>query len=368
MNKNNLNALFHNYIARFDEINEPIVNNETYKWNAIGQVQKCWDLNAEDLAEMIKRSFALSFNLVNNRIVQPVSGLVALARIEPESVRNALTALLVDTDDVDQKQDQILTFVDTTNALLEKYFPGKWKYTQDVRSAIAYLSMIKPAQNYIFKSTPVHYFARYMEYPNVIGSGQTFKLRYYYAMCDELVEYIKASPEIMQIDSTRASTWKDPSYHVLAYDLIYCLDVYGLVDGMREPVPTGKTANRQQEAYRLQKAKDLRTEIEKLQDQIDNLQRQMDALPVYSLEGQAMKTKAFGMVTITRHDGSYLFFESGGKVRKFVLPDCVSKGFLIPDDQTVKERYCTEASLLQQIETLEREQKLLNRELLGYQQ
>ena len=69
-----------------------------------------------------------------------------------------------------------------------------------------------------------------------------------------------------------------------------------------------------------------------------------------------------------QQDGQYLFFESGGKVRQFVLPDCVSKGFLIPDNQAVKDRYCTEASLLQQIETLEREQKLLNRELMKYQQ
>ena len=311
MNKDNLNILFRNYIAHFDELNEPTVNNESYKWRAIGQVQKYWDLSEEDLAEMIKRAFALSYNLINNRIVQPVSGLVALARIEPDTVRNALSALLVDTEDIDQKQVQALTFVDTVNALLEKHFPGKWKYTQDMRTAIAYLSMIKPAQNYMFKSTPAHYFAKYMGYVNDIGAGQTFKLRHYYAMCDELVDYIKATPELLEIDATRSCPWKDTSYHVLAYDLIYCLEVYGLIDGMHEP-PSAKASNSQQTAYRSQRAAELQAETNKLQDQIDLLQSQLNALPNCDLAGKTMKTKAFGTIMITRQENQFLFFEAGG--------------------------------------------------------
>ena len=368
MNKDNLNALFRNYIARFDELNEPVVNNETYKWRAIEQVQKCWDLSADDLSEMIKRSFSLSYNLINNRIVQPATGLSVLAHIEQDAVRNALSMLLTDTEDVDQKQDQALNFVVAINALLEKHFPGKWKYTQDMRSAIAYLSMIKPAQNYMFKSTPAHYFARYMGYINDIGAGQTFKLRYYYAMCDELVEHIKATPELLEIDASRPCAWKDPSYHVLAYDLIYCLEVYGLVDGMREPPLSTKASNSQQTAFRIQKAAELQAETEKLQDQIDLLRNQLNDLSDCDLTGKTMKTKAFGTVTISRHDDHSLFFVAGGKERQFLLPDCISKGFLIPDEQSIRDRYNTESSLQQQIGVLEREQRTLNRELAIYQQ
>ena len=367
MNQDNLNALFRNYIERFEELNRPSDNNEKYKWDAIGQVQKCWDLSADNLADMIKQSFSLSYNLVNNRIVQPVSGLVALARIESEAVRNAFSALLVETGNIDQKQNQILAFVDSINALLEKHFSGKWKYTQDIRAVIAYLSMIKPAQNYMFKSTPAHSFARYMGYENDIGYGQAFKLRYYYAMCDELVEYIKATPTMIEIDATRASTWKDPSYHVLAYDLIFCFEVYHLVDGMREPAPSGKASNMQQGTYRVQKAAELQTEIEKLQDQIDLLQSQKDDLPEYNFEGLIMRTKAFGTVNITRQDGRYLVFKAGGKERQFVLPGCVSNGVLSPDDPEMKNRYDTEASLQGQIENLDRQQRAVNRELEKYQ-
>ncbi len=315
MNKENLDSLFHNYIARFDELNYIPENDEKYKWNAVGQVQKCWDLEADDLAAMIKQSFSLSYNLVNNRIVQPVSGLTALAQIEPDAVRSALSALLADTDNIDQKQDQILIFVDTVNNLLEKYFSGKWKYSQDVRSAICYLSMIKPARNYMFKSTPAHYFARYMEFANDIGYGQTFKLRNYYNMCDELVNYIKSTPAIIEIDATRSCTWKDPSYHVLAYDLIYCFSEYHLIDGMKVPAPSISSSVQQAESYRIQKTNELQKEIEKLQDQMDQLQSRKDALPDCPLEGLSMKTKAFGTVSITRQQGASLYFTAGGKER-----------------------------------------------------
>ena len=170
MNANQIQRLFENYIASFDMINGP-EHNETYKWHAIGRVQERWDLSADNISEMVKQSFSLSYNLINNRIVQPVSGIVQLAKVEPEAVRHAFEALLASTDDAGRKQSQIEAFVDTTNALLDRHFPGKWKYAQDVRAVIAYLAMIKPAENYLFKSKTAHYFARYMDYSNDIGYG-----------------------------------------------------------------------------------------------------------------------------------------------------------------------------------------------------
>lgn len=367
MNQDNLACLFHNYIAHFQELNDPTGANEKYKWDAVEQLQKCWDMAERDLSDMIKRSFSLSYNLVNNRIVQPASGLVAVARVEPEAVRTALNALLVDTDNADRKQDQILDFVDDINALLEKHFPGKWKYTQDVRAAICYLSMIKPADNYMFKSTPAHYFARYMEYADDIGYGQTFKLRSYYAMCDQLVECIKANPDIIAIDATRNCTWSDPSYHILAYDLIYCFGVYHLKDGMKAPVSSQKASALQQEKNRAQKTAELQVKIEQLQDQIDEIQKQIDALPKCMLEGMTMSTRAFGKTTIIRQVDQYLYFESGGKERQFVLPGCIVNGFLIPDDSAIVERYQREDAMRKKLAELDNRQKTLNRELAALQ-
>ena len=275
MNRENLDRLARNYIDNLNTLNNS-EHDEKYTWVAIEEVQKHWDLSASSLAEMIKQSFSLSYNLINNRIVQPASGLVAISRVEPENVLSALTVLLSDTSDTDQKQDQITSFVDSINSLLKKHFPGKWKYEQHVRDAICYLAMIKPTENFFFKSTPAHEFARYMEFGGDIGYGQTFKLRNYYTMCYELVDYIKSNPELVQANQYRPVNWKDSSFHVFAYDLIYCFSVYKLNDGMKEPIPLGKPTTLQQRRYREQQADELQKQLDDLQEQIDKLQQDID--------------------------------------------------------------------------------------------
>ena len=67
------------------------------------------------------------------------------------------------------------------------------------------------------------------------------------------------------------------------------------------------------------------------------LQAQLDALPPVDFTGMTVGTKAFGRVTIQKQEGSYLFFEARGAVRKFALPGCVLQGFVIPDDPTLAE-------------------------------
>ena len=137
---------------------------------------------------------------------------------------------------------------------------------------------------------------------------------------------------------------------------------------MKVPAPSISSSVQQAESYRIQKTNELQKEIEKLQDQMDQLQSRKDALPDCPLEGLSMKTKAFGTVSITRQQGASLYFAAGGKEREFIVPDCISNGFLIPEDPVVKERYNTEALLLQQLEVLDRQQRILNFELKKYQQ
>lgn len=369
MNKEHLNQLFRNYIDHFEYINIPDEHNEKYKWDAVEQVQKCWDLNAKDLPEMIKQSFSRSYNLINNRIVQPVSGLVNAARTEPEKVRKALDALLEDTEDPDEKQSRILSFVDEINGILEKHFPGKWKYTQDLRSGIMYLAMIDPAHNYMFKSTPAHYFAHWMEYPTNIGYGGTFKLRHYYAMCDELAETIKECPELLAKDAERDTVWKDHSYHILVWDLIYCFGVYKEIrGGIREPVSKARTASgKQNEEERLRFAENLQKDLEELQDQIDAIEKEIADMPQISLAGKKVKTKAFGEVTIDRQEGNYITFAAYGRERQFVLPDCVTKGFIIPEGNEIID-ICKEVSgKNSEIEKLNQQQRLKTIEMRKYQ-
>ena len=284
------------------------------------------------------------------------------------AVRKALESLLTETDDLDEKQDNILRFVDDINGLLEKHFPGKWKYTHDVRVAITYLALIIPSRNYLFKSTPAHYFARYMDFDTDIGYGANFKLKFYYQMCNELLAEVEACPELLAKDSERKVNWKDESHHILVTDLIYCFGVYKFMrDGLYEPAPrkTGKSGDSSQ-AEREKRASELQDRLEKLQDEMDALEKEIAELPQYRFEGKTIKTKLYGEVTISKQDGEYLTFSAAGKERQFALPGCITNGFLIPDDPAITERYKNESALQEKLQKLNTEQKMLNIELARY--
>ena len=385
MNNENISILFRNYIDQYDFLNNP-ENNEVYKWQAIKHASKIWKKDYQDFAQKLKDAFAKSSNLINNRIVQPAHGLVLLAQREPDKVREALDALLADDqNDIPARQKRALTFVDTINTLLDKHFHGKWKYEQDMRAAIAYLAMFDPDKNYLFKATPAHHFAQYMEYDGDIGSGQTFSLQAYYIMCDQLKERIKTSPEMLANAQKRLEDWKalqnhtpgcdehpgqweDSKHHVLVYDLIYCMDAYNLTNGMKPPVHKSKTTTAKQRAWRKEMEAALQADVDQLQDQIDALEAQINALPKHQFEGMTLKTKAFGVVTISRQDGAYLFFEVDGQTKQFALPDCIANGFLIPQDTEVIQQYKLEQSLNKQINMLETQQKLKVYDLQTYQE
>lgn len=368
MIKQNIELLFQNYIDNFAFLDDPVGGYESYKWDAVGQVQEIWDLNAQDLSGMIKLAFSKTSNLINNRIVSPGNGLALLAKEEPEGVREALKSLLVSTTNVDEKQDNILRFVDDINALLEKHFPGKWKYTHDLRVAITYLALILPSENYLFKSTPAHYFARWMGFDTDLGYGASFKLKYYYQMCDELLEEVKACPELLAKDAERTCSWRDTSNHLLVTDLIYCFEAYDrMKTGLNEPVPrTKKSSKVVQQAERARRAEELQIKLDKLQDEIDAVEKEIVALPVVSFSGKTIRTKLYGDVLVEKQDGNYLSFTANGKQRQYVLPGCINNGFVLINDMSVGERYQKEAECLERLKKLNAEQRMVNIELSKY--
>lgn len=137
-----------------------------------------------------------NFNLINNGIVQPTSGIVFLCKQDKKTEREVQEEfrklLAPDEGNIKVRQGRIHMFVDAINEKLQKAAPNKWKYNQDRRSVIMYLSFIAPDENFMFKSTEARAFADCYEFGEDIGSGQTFRLDVYYRMCRELVDEIKS--------------------------------------------------------------------------------------------------------------------------------------------------------------------------------
>ena len=74
MNRKNLNQIFDAYISQFEYLNDP-KNNESYKWNAIVEFQKVFDLDvpAEGFAAMLKAAKETTENIIDS-YTQPFLG------------------------------------------------------------------------------------------------------------------------------------------------------------------------------------------------------------------------------------------------------------------------------------------------------
>ena len=76
MNRKNLNQIFDAYIQQFEMLNDSH-NNENYKWSAIVDFQKAFDLSVSDdaLSGMLKEAKIASENLIDS-YTQPFRGLI----------------------------------------------------------------------------------------------------------------------------------------------------------------------------------------------------------------------------------------------------------------------------------------------------
>ncbi len=99
-------------------------------------------------------------------------------------------------------------------------------------------------------------------------------------------------------------------------------------------------------------------EREEAEAAIENIQKQLLALPEYNFTGEEMGTKAFGRIVIKQHEGEYVTFDTPAGEKTFALPNCILQGFLIPDDPEIalvlEKRDQLEKAKLQWLKKLEK--------------
>lgn len=337
MNKERLNKLIDIYIDKFAMINND-VHDENMKWKAVYHFKKNFDINASDFYEMFKYAMSESSIIINNGTVQPINGILKLISHEPETMRRMFAELFeADGGDIDARQDRIEHFVDETNKLLEKYERGKWKYKQDFRSVLAYLTFYMPEDNYLYKSSQCQPFFRYLEYGEEIGYGQYFKLSRYYRMCDEVREVLANHSELMNIHNTRWNTVgnTDDELHILTFDLIYCSIVYSFYEfqNYQKIIRKSKTDLEQERIESEIESK--RLELANLETILETEQKKLDEIPDINIEGYTVKHKMFGVGRVEKQTGTYIEVKFAQRTSKFIVTMAFINGFLYSEDATI---------------------------------
>ncbi len=379
MNQVNLAKLFHNYIESYNVLTDA-EHDELYKWRAVNHFQRHWDLEAEDFGTMFKQAMEQSFNLINNSIVQPTNGIVFLCQQNKETeeeVREEFKKLLAPDDgNIRTRQDRIDAFVAAINEKLQKAAPGKWKYDQDRRAAIMYLSFIEPDNNFMFKSTEAKAFANGCEFGEDIGSGQTFRLDVYYRMCKELVEEIKKNEKLCALledklqaeanadeDKTNPITEIAGRYNIYAYDLMYCAYAYNLYGDIPVRKKTKLSSIEQKKQDRQIRIQELASQRDEAKEQVEQVEAQLNENSLPDLTGMAVKNIRYGAGTVAEQSGKYLTVEFSTGAKKFVLPDAVTKGFLKIEDADTLHCFEKIGSLTERKEKYTREIEMLTTEI-----
>ena len=368
MNRANLDQLISNYIENFDFINNE-TNMEYYKWEAIKHFQENWDIDAPDFASMFKESVKASYNLINNRIVQPTNGIVKLAERPEltETIRQMFKDLLADDGgDIDKRQDKIYAFLEKADELLNIHYKGSWKYAQDMRTVIFYLSFLEPEKNYMFKATQAREFMYCVEYGNDFGSGENFSLRKYYEMCDELVAAIKDTPELVELHQSRMtdSMWENDDYHILAYDIIYSAIVYNLYSNITIVKPNRNKTKAQSHEQALQEKREaLASELATVNESLNVLLQNRATYDDFSAKGLEVSHKMFGNGIVVAHNGNMLSIKFGEQEKKFQMPQGFSNGFLKTESEEIMEMFNEIARIDAEIAKVKSQQSSIQRQL-----
>ena len=350
MNRKNLNQIFDAYIQHFAVLNDSH-NNESYKWSAIVDFQKAFDLSvsADGFAGMLKEAKDATENLIDS-YTQPFHGLYELAKREPETVRAMLTALLEDDGgDLVARQEKIDNFLAECDQLVESYFPGSHLYKNDQRSAMAYLFLNDPDNHYLYKATEAKYMADCVGFYDDWGTMSNFKLEVFHRFCDELIEEIKATPALMATHQSRFVDAKKPMHedeflHVLVFDIIYCAHTYNLYSGLSFDKVT--SADRKLYQERKAKAQELAAALRKVEDEIVLLDEARTYFGKAITSGAAVTHKMFGPVVVESIADGFvsLKIQKNGEIKKFGLLNCIAGGFVkinVPDFDEMLARYKT---------------------------
>ena len=376
MNHELLQKLIDSYIEKY-----PVMNNqehhEVYKWTAVSNFQKYWDIDAENFGKMFKKAMSESENLVDDNVTQPSRGIDFLCRQGDdwmERVRDAFRDLLaIDNSDYVYRQKKIDVFVDEVNKMLDEAGNEEWKYRQNMKAVIMYLAFIEPDDNYMYREGEVKAFANYVRYTGKIGSGKSFSLKSYYKMCEEIVSRLQDESDLMEMvagelekeagrTDDNAVTDIDGENHILAFDLICCAQNYDfyeeqLLTQKKRPASALKSDEKEQQASVLeQKMTAIREALQKAEDS-------RGALYWPDKTGMQVTHKKYGTGEVTEQKDHYLTVQFGELRKKFTLPDALIKGFLETDKEEVR-RQCEEiAALEQETEKCKRELHITELEL-----
>ena len=353
MNEKNLEKVLNQYIERFEEFDDPDSHNETYKWQAVAHFQEHWDIDAEDFPAMFKEATAETSVLLDGGSILPRSGILYLMKQEDEAefVRECFKNLFAeDNGDLLARQNKVEAFVENINSHIVKYHSG-YKYPQSFNTAMVYLNLWNPTENFFYKYTLAKDWQYCVEFGDDFGSGSNFSLQKYYKMCEELLSVLPKYETLIDKYNHRTEVFDD-QMHILVYDIMHCAEAYGLYAGM------ALKKKDKEELARIAERERVRAEIQKREDELSSLEEK--ELLEYDLTGYSLKHRKYGMGKVLSCKDDMMEVEFANSMKKFACVESIAKGFFLMDNVDIVNDLKYTYEVTAQMDKIKREIWVLN--------
>ena len=361
MNNENLHELINRYTADFERINNS-TNDEIFKWRAVQHFQNVWfsersiNMPFPALFKEAKRECSV---LIDGARTMPANGIAKLAEQKPAEVEQLFMDVLFADDggDIQKRQNNMDRFIAGIEELRMEIFPKNWKYIQDRRAASCYLSLFAPEENFIYKYSSVEKFSQFIEFGFDIGSGSSFRLDYYYSMCDLVVDALHEHRDLvdMHFSFIDDSCYYDDSLHIMAFDLIYCAWCYGYYSGLTHK--SKKKINKNLAiASRIEKEHLVQEEImTSLETKIHELEVQSEQYENISLINVEVFSAEHDKGIVTFQNGAYITVQYTDCAKKYEINRKYSQRPTFENDEEIVDALTEYTALLQHIKKLQTE-------------
>lgn len=191
---------------------------ESFKWEAVKCFQDNWNIDAEDFADMLKRSLAKTYGLLASMNNFPRQMIEIFAEEAPNKVKMMFVALFDENKDV---VERILNFKEQSEQLLKDHGNDAKNHYQNENSISTYLWLMYPDKYYIYK------FGEIKSCAEVLQSSYKFKkgayednLRTFYSFYDELCTNLQSDAEMKKLlaDNLTEDCYPDKELRTLTID------------------------------------------------------------------------------------------------------------------------------------------------------
>lgn len=230
--KSRLNFAVDEYKKRFEK---EIWPNEKYKWEAVKCFQDNWDINAEDFADMLSKSFAETANLLASLNNFPARMIIKFAEMNKEEVRAMFIELFDETKDIYERIDN---FKQKSNMLLDKYGNGSANHFQRENAICTYLWLRYPDKYYIYKLSEVKAVSSELESSYVFKKGAyADNIRNFFSLYNEICDELKKDEELVKLFNSQdlSKCYPDSNLKTLTIDVGFFISRY-LHDNKTEQV------------------------------------------------------------------------------------------------------------------------------------